>query len=177
VIAELSLDHRIWKRLAGGPALEAARKLRGGVMGKLLGPFVGCRLCWQITLAVFALILAVEAAILFPSARRFAANERQRIADHAQILVEPLLARAQAISERSLSLEPALGQYGVVGVSLFAPSALSRTYPAEEFFSPSLAAEGRVRQALTRHLEGALERGELFTLLQARFRPADIGTG
>jgi diguanylate cyclase (GGDEF)-like protein len=91
-------------------------------MRERLRPFVGCRLCWQITFAVFALILAVEAAILFPSARRFAANERQRIADHAQILVEPLLARAQAIGERSPSLEPVLGRYGVVGVSLFAPA-------------------------------------------------------
>src|SRR5918995_5726581 len=92
-------------------------------MRELLRPFVACRLGWRITFAVFGLILAVEAAILFPSARRFAADERQRIADHAQILVEPLLARAQAISERSPSLAPALGQYGVVGVSLFAPSA------------------------------------------------------
>ena len=69
---------------------------------------------------MFALILAVEAAILFPSARRFAADERQRIADHAQILVEPLLARAQATGERSPPLAPVLGQYGVVGVSLYA---------------------------------------------------------
>jgi threonine/homoserine efflux transporter RhtA len=60
-------------------------------MRELLQPFVGCRLCWRITFAVFALILAVEAAILFPSARRFAADERQRIAG-----------------------------YGVVGVSLYA---------------------------------------------------------
>jgi hypothetical protein len=79
-------------------------------MRKLLRPFVGCRLCWQITLAEFALILAVEAAILFPSARRFAATERQRIADHAQILVEPLLARAQATGGGSPLLEPVLGQ-------------------------------------------------------------------
>jgi diguanylate cyclase (GGDEF)-like protein len=93
-------------------------------MRELLRPFVGCRLCWQITFAVFALILAVEAAILFPSARQFDANERQRIADHAQILVEPLLARAHATGERSPSLEPVLGRYGVVGISLFAPGGM-----------------------------------------------------
>jgi hypothetical protein len=85
-------------------------------MRELLRPFVGCRLCWRITFTVFALILAVEAAILFPSAQRFAANERQRIVDHAQILVEPLLARAQATGGHSASLAPVLGQHGVVGV-------------------------------------------------------------
>lgn len=92
----------------------------GHPMRILIRPFFACRLCWRITFAVFALILAVEAVILVPSARHFAANERQLLADQVQILIEPLLARHPP-GAAPPDLRPALGQYGVAGISLHAP--------------------------------------------------------
>lgn len=87
-------------------------------MPNVLRPFLSCRVCWRITLAVFTFILAVEAAILVPSARQFERNERQRIADHAQVLLEPLLALSAAAS-RSPELGGVVGVYGVEGIALY----------------------------------------------------------
>jgi len=86
---------------------------------EFLRPFFSCRLCWRITLSVFALILVAEAAILVPSSRQFERNERKLLADQAQLLVEPALARAQATGA-SPALEALLGAYGLRGIALYA---------------------------------------------------------
>ena len=54
----------------------------------------GCRLCWRITFAVFALILVAEVAVLVPSLYRFQRVERERIASRAQAGIENFLLRA-----------------------------------------------------------------------------------
>lgn len=81
-----------------------------------------CRLCWRVTLAVFALILAVESAILVPSAQRFERNELDRLADHAVIAVEPaLLVGGSAPTKEIASL---VGQYGLAGLALYSRDGL-----------------------------------------------------
>ena len=45
------------------------------------GAWVGCRLCWRIALAVFASILAVEAAILIPSYKNYERDLLLRLED------------------------------------------------------------------------------------------------
>lgn len=88
-------------------------------MCELLRPFFACRLCWRITLAVFALILAVEAVILVPSSRRFEQDERKILADQAQLLVEPALARTHALGANP-ELDDLSGRYGLRGIALYA---------------------------------------------------------
>ena len=85
-------------------------------MRELLRPFVDCRLCWLITFAVLAPILAVQAATLFPLGAAVRRKRRSKNCRPRPILVEPLLARAQATGERPPALAPVLGQHGVVGV-------------------------------------------------------------
>ena len=50
-----------------------------------------CRLCWRITLAVFALIFIVESALLIPSAQRFKQVEIERLAARTQSTVDAAL--------------------------------------------------------------------------------------
>lgn len=83
-------------------------------------PLFRCRLCWRITCTVFALIFVIESVLLIPSAQRFMRTERQRLADHAQIMIDPLLMRASA--ERAApALEPVIGHYGIRAVAIYNP--------------------------------------------------------
>jgi EAL domain-containing protein (putative c-di-GMP-specific phosphodiesterase class I) len=52
---------------------------------------VKCRLCWRITLAVFALIFIVESVLLIPSAQRFKQVEIERLATRTQSTVDAAL--------------------------------------------------------------------------------------
>lgn len=86
-----------------------------------LRELLGCRLCWRVTLAVFLLILAVESAILVPSAQRFERTELDRLADHAMIAIEPALLVGGALSAGRTPPEVAalVGQYRLAGLALF----------------------------------------------------------
>lgn len=88
-------------------------------MRDFLRQFLACRVCWRITLSVFALILAVEIAILVPSVRQFERNERQMLAERAQVLVEPALARARGL-QQAAEFKELIGLYGVRGIALYA---------------------------------------------------------
>ena len=52
---------------------------------------LACRLCRRLTFAVFVLILVVESALLVPSSIRFERIERDRMAERAEIRIEPVL--------------------------------------------------------------------------------------
>ena len=78
---------------------------------------LSCRLCWRITLAVFALILVVESVILIPSAQRFERVELDRLADHAVITVEPALLLGGAGQLKELGAM--VGQYNLAGLALY----------------------------------------------------------
>ena len=52
---------------------------------------IKCRLCWRITLAVFALIFIVESALLIPSMQRFKQVEIERLALRTQSTVDAAL--------------------------------------------------------------------------------------
>ncbi len=79
-----------------------------------------CRLCWRITFTVFALIFLIESVLLIPSAERFMRVERQRLADHAQIMIDPLLMRASA--RRAIpDFGPVIGHYGLRAVAIYGP--------------------------------------------------------
>lgn len=82
---------------------------------------LGCRLCWRVTLAVFALILVVESAILIPSAQRFERDALNRLADHAVIAIEPVLLVGSALSGGVLPREVAglVGRYRLAGLALY----------------------------------------------------------
>ncbi|MEO8717677.1 MAG: EAL domain-containing protein [Burkholderiales bacterium] len=86
-------------------------------MREVLRPFLTCRLCWRITVAVFLLILAVEIAILIPSTRTFASAERARIAERAQIQVDAKL--EQAGDRPQAAVSGVVGKLGVRGVALY----------------------------------------------------------
>ncbi|MGQ0509627.1 MAG: putative bifunctional diguanylate cyclase/phosphodiesterase [Betaproteobacteria bacterium] len=88
-------------------------------MGSLrqLRDALACRLCWRITLAVFALILVVESAILVPSAQRFVHTELDRLADHAVIALEPALLMGGAGQIREIGAM--VGQYNLAGLALY----------------------------------------------------------
>ena len=93
------------------------------VMHSLLNLF-SCRLCWRITLVVFGLILAVESAILVPSATRFKETELERLAHAAQITVEPVLMLGRGLTTRGLltrDLAPLVAQYGIDAIAIFGP--------------------------------------------------------
>jgi diguanylate cyclase (GGDEF)-like protein len=89
------------------------------------GGLFECRLCWKIAAAVFALILAVESVILWPSAKRFEQGLLRQLADQAIIAIEPTLA-ASAYGERATLLAEGVanvvGQYGVLGVVVAGPA-------------------------------------------------------
>jgi EAL domain-containing protein (putative c-di-GMP-specific phosphodiesterase class I) len=59
---------------------------------------VKCRLCWRITLAVFALIFIVESVLLIPSAQRFKQVEIERLATRTQSTVDAALMLGQGLS-------------------------------------------------------------------------------
>jgi diguanylate cyclase (GGDEF)-like protein len=83
---------------------------------------LGCRLCWQVALAVFVLILVIESAILVPSAQRFEKNELDRLADHAVIAIEPVLLVGGTMGGRSApppEVTALVGQYRLAGLALF----------------------------------------------------------
>ncbi len=82
-----------------------------------LRPFLTCRLCWGITIAVFLLILIVEIAILIPSTRSFEQAERARIAERAQIQVDAKLEGAAGRPQAALA--GVVGNLGVRGVALY----------------------------------------------------------
>jgi len=82
----------------------------------------GCRLCWRVTLAVFVLILAVESAILVPSAQRFERDQLDRLADQAVIAVEPALLVGGALTGGAAALQEIaslVGQYRLAGLALY----------------------------------------------------------
>ena len=95
-----------------GGTLPLASRLR-----EELRPFFACRLCWSITVAVFALILVVEIAILIPSTRTFEQAERARIAERALVLVNAKL-ELQA-SRPQAAIAGIAGHFGVQGVALY----------------------------------------------------------
>ena len=83
---------------------------------------LGCRLCWRVTMAVFALILVVESAILIPSAQRFERNELERLANQAVIAIEPVLLVGGALRGGNAPAEEMaalVGQYRLAGLALF----------------------------------------------------------
>ena len=83
---------------------------------------LGCRLCWRVTLAVFALILVVESAILIPSAQRFERNELDRLADQAVIAIEPVLLVGGALqggNAPAREMAALVGQYRLAGLALY----------------------------------------------------------
>ena len=83
---------------------------------------LGCRLCWRVTMAVFVLILAVESAILIPSAQRFERNELDRLADHAVIAIEPVLLVGAALlggNAPPRELAALVGRYRLAGLALY----------------------------------------------------------
>ena len=82
----------------------------------------GCKLCWQVTLAVFVLILVVESAILVPSAQRFERIELDRLADHAVIAIEPALLIGGALTAGNTppkEIAALVGQYRLAGLALY----------------------------------------------------------
>lgn len=84
-------------------------------------PLWSCRLCWKITFAVFGLILGVESVIIVPSAWRFEDGELRRLAERAQILVDPALADARRRGTPP-DLAAIIGQDGLRGVVIRGPS-------------------------------------------------------
>ena len=85
-----------------------------------------CRLCWQIAVIVFLLILAVESVILVPSSQRFENEQLVLRTNHAIIAIEPTLAAADYGSNAAAlarGLDNAVGRYGITGVMVRDPSA------------------------------------------------------
>jgi diguanylate cyclase (GGDEF)-like protein len=83
---------------------------------------LGCRLCWRVTMAVFALILVVESVILIPSAQRFERTELDRLADHAVIAIEPVLLVGGALGGGKApprEVAALVGQYRLAGLALY----------------------------------------------------------
>ncbi len=68
-----------------------------------------CRLCWRVTFAVFALIMAIEGVILVPSAARFKQVELERLAHEAQIMIEPILVGLGEALDDSAALKQRVG--------------------------------------------------------------------
>jgi diguanylate cyclase (GGDEF)-like protein len=96
----------------------------GGQMRTIstLHDVLGCKLCWRVTLAVFALIMVVESAILIPSAERFERTELERLADHALIAVEPVLLVGGALAGGDAPppcIAALVGQYNLAGLALY----------------------------------------------------------
>ncbi|MGE0876771.1 MAG: putative bifunctional diguanylate cyclase/phosphodiesterase [Burkholderiales bacterium] len=78
-----------------------------------------CKLCWKIAAAVFVLILAIESAILVPSARRHEDGLIAQRVDAAIIALEPTLAVASYGRQPGLiqaGIENTIGKYGIEGV-------------------------------------------------------------
>lgn len=149
----------------------------------MLKPLLRCRLCRRIALAVFGLIFAIESVLLVPSAQRFLQTERQRLADQAQILIAPLLARAAAEGTMP-DLASLVGHYGLQAVGVygregmrlfhtgevpgrFAPAALSAMAMPLDFPAADIAlfAGWRAEQwdgaAVLASLDASALRGEL----------------
>lgn len=85
---------------------------------------LACRLCRHITLVVFGLILAVESAILIPSAARFKDTETERLAHAAQLTIEPVLLLSRApISPGLLTrdLAPLISMYRIEAIAIYQP--------------------------------------------------------
>ena len=83
---------------------------------------LGCRLCWRVTMAVFALIVVVESAILIPSAQQFERNELDRLADQAVIAIEPVLLVGGALrggNAPAREMAALVGQYRLAGLALY----------------------------------------------------------
>ena len=91
----------------------------------ILQHLMTCRLCWRITLVVFGLILAVESAILVPSALRFQQTALDRLAYAAQLTVEPVLMLGHGVNSRGLltrDLAPLIDMYGIKGIGIYTSS-------------------------------------------------------
>ncbi len=83
---------------------------------------IACRLCWRITFVVFGLILAVESAILIPSALRFQTSAHERLAHAAQVTVEPVLMLGSGLNSTGLltrDLAPLVDMYGIKGIAIY----------------------------------------------------------
>ena len=81
-----------------------------------------CRLCWRITLVVFGLILAVESAILIPSATRFTDTEVAQHAHATQLTVEPVLLLGRGLDARGLltrDLAPLVSMYRIEAIAIY----------------------------------------------------------
>ena len=78
-----------------------------------------CRLCWQVTLGVFALIFSIESVLLVPSARRFLQVETDRLAVRTQTMVDPALVLGPGLDGRgpiARDLATLLGKYQIDGL-------------------------------------------------------------
>jgi len=87
-----------------------------------LGGLFACRLCWRITLAVFALILVVESVLLVPSAQRFERTELEHLAAKAQVSVEPTLAIGPGLSDAAAlprDLLPLMLEYDIQALAIY----------------------------------------------------------
>ena len=74
---------------------------------------------------VFGLILAVESAILIPSAARFKETELERLAHAAQITVEPVMMLGRGLNTRGLltrDLAPLISMYGIEAIAIYQPN-------------------------------------------------------
>ncbi|MBI2752050.1 MAG: EAL domain-containing protein [Betaproteobacteria bacterium] len=88
-----------------------------------LGGLFACRLCWRITAAVFGLILAVESAILVPSAMRFERTELERLALRAKTSVEPVLGVGPGLTDApglARDLLPLMADYDIQSLAIYA---------------------------------------------------------
>lgn len=81
-----------------------------------------CRLCRRITSAVFVLILVVESALLVPSSIRFERIERDRMAERAEVRIEPVLALGGGETDTNAlarDLAPLIGEYEIEAIALY----------------------------------------------------------
>ncbi|OGA14337.1 MAG: hypothetical protein A3H32_04935 [Betaproteobacteria bacterium RIFCSPLOWO2_02_FULL_63_19] len=109
---------------------------------------LGCRLCWTITGAVFAMILIIESLILVPSARRFESEALRLLAVEAQGAVDAVLAPlavARGAPDLRPALEPLVGRLHIRGLAaLRADGSVA-------------AAVGELLQTAARSLGGAVD--------------------
>ncbi len=93
-------------------------------MPKLLRELYACRLCWNVTVAVFAFILAVESVLLVPSAQRFERVELERLAARAEIAIESVLAAGRGLADEAAlarDLSAVAGRREIESIALFRP--------------------------------------------------------
>ena len=125
----------------------------------ILHHLMACRLCWRITLVVFGLILAVESAILIPSAARFEQAALDRLGHAAQLAVEPVLLLGRGVNSSGLltrDLAPLVDRYGIKGIGIYTPAGALVTVVgvAPSGFSGNPAALSHLATRISRDANG-----------------------